>query len=437
MPVGSFRAGVARAVISPPAGIYQIGYARRSKGNRGVHDDLTATVLVLDDGGRRLALVACDLLCLNEYMVDRIRIYAGTAAEIIIACSHTHSGPIAYADEGSDSANQAYIDDLGVRIVEAIRQAEAALVPAELTWAEGETAIAVNRRRREAGGRIVTGINPEGVVDRSVGILGVRSRRGDTLATVVNCACHGTVLGPESLLVSADWIGPMRSHVEGALGGLVLFLQGAAGDLNPRDNGLAPPEGWEKAEALGVEVGRAVVEAAGRALPLYGAPLSLARRVVWLPLEAAAFSDTPPPLYRRPLTRVAGLPDWLTFVIDPLLGRRFPWRPCIEARDGLWHVPLRVNAVRIGDLALVTLAAEAFAELGLAVKAASPAAHTLVAGVSDGCIGYLPTAEAHDEGGYEVSEAPFFYRYPARLARACAQLATDTAVQALCGLWQA
>lgn len=435
MAESTIRAGVAREVISPPSGIYQIGYGRRSKGNRGVHDDLTATALVLDDGQTRLALVACDLLCLNEYTVDRIRARAGAGTATIIACSHTHAGPIAFADEGSDRANRAYIIDLIDGIVRTIQRAEAALAPAELAWAEGEAAIAVNRRQRAPDGTVTIGVNPDGPVDRSLGVLSVRSSAGQTLATVVNYACHGTVLGPENLLVSADWVGPMRARVESELGGLALFLQGAAGNLNPRHNGQPPGEGWAAAQELGEEVGRQALAACADASPLAAAPIEFTRQELWLPLAAAAFSDSPPPIYRRAVLRAAELPGWMAFLADWLLDRRYPWRSRIEAREGLWQVPLRINAARIGDLALVTFAAEPFTEIGMAIKAASPAAHTMVAGVADGCIGYLPTAEAHDEGGYEVDTAPFFYRYPGRLARNCAQRAVDAATQALQGLW--
>ena len=432
------RAGVAREVISPPRGIYQVGYGNRSRGNRGTHDDLTATALVLDDGTRRLALVACDLLCLNEYIVDRIRVYPGITAEPIVACSHTHSGAIAYADERSSAANRAYIDTLVERIGRAIQQAEAALAPAELAWTEGEAGIAVNRRERMADGTIQTGVNPQGPADRSLQVLSVRRPGGAPVATVVNLACHGTVLGPENLLVSADWPGAMRARLEQAVGGLALFLQGAAGDLNPRVNVQTPEAGWAAVRSLGEEVANAALEACARGTtPLLGRPIGLVRQELWLPLEAAAFSDSPPPTYRRPLTRVAGLPTWLAWLVDPLLDRRYPWRSRVEAQRGLWHVPLRINAARIGDLALVTFAAETFTEIGMAIKAASPAQHTLFASVSDGCIGYLPTAGAHDQGGYEVDQAPYFYRYPGRLARDCAERAIDAAARALSQVWQA
>ena len=428
-------AGIAREVISPPKGIYLIGYGDRTKINLGVHDDLTATALVLDDGRERLALVACDLLCLNEFVVDRVRAQVGAGTQVVICCSHTHAGPIAYAGRRSGRARRAYIDTLVGRIVRAVRRAESALAPAELAWGQTEADIAINRRERQPDGKVVIGVNPEGPVDRSVGVLSVRGVDGAPLANVVNFACHGTVLGPKNLLASADWIGAMRAQVEEALGGLAMFLQGAAGDLNP-DYEWGTGDPWEAVRSRGERVAGRVIAAYNEGFsPIAGAPLGLNRQEVWLPLEAEATTPTPPPAYRKVLLKVAGLPSFLPFVVDPLLNRRYPWRSRIEAREGVWRVPLRVNSVRIGDLGLVTFGAETFTEIGMEIKAGSPARHTMFASVSDGCIGYLPTAVAHAEGGYEVEAAPFFYRYPARLASECAQIATGAAIRSLRRLW--
>ena len=228
----------------------------------------------------------------------------------------------------------------------------------------------------------------------------------------------------------------MRVQVERALGGLTMFLQGATGDLNP-DHEWREGNPWEAVQSLGERVGGQVIAACDGGLsPLAGTPLGLSRQEVWLPLEARATTPTPLPTYRRVLTKMVGLPFALRFIVDILLEHRYPWRSRVEAREGMWHVPLRVNAMRIGDLGLVTFGTETFTEIGMEVKAGSPAAHTMFASVSDGCIGYLPTAEAHAEGGYEVDAAPFFYRYPARLAPECAQIATDVASQSLSRLWQ-
>ena len=100
----TFTAGAARSIISPPRGIYLIGYGDRAKGNIGIHDDLSATTLVLDDGSTRVAIVALDILTINEFIVDRVRAKL-TPIEVVLCCSHTHSGPIAYADGKSARKN--------------------------------------------------------------------------------------------------------------------------------------------------------------------------------------------------------------------------------------------------------------------------------------------------------------------------------------------
>jgi hypothetical protein len=72
--------------------------------------------------------------------------------------------------------------------------------------------------------------------------------------------------------------------------------------------------------------------------------------------------------------------------------------------------PLEIQALRAGDFALLSHAAETFSEIGAAIRAASAVPHTFFAGYANGMIGYLPTAAAHAAGGYEVEEAPLAYR---------------------------
>ena len=167
----ALRAGVAREIISPPKGIYLIGYGDRTKGNTGIHDDLSATALVLDDGQRRLALVSCDILFLNEFIVDRVRAQVGRRTDVIMCCSHTHAGPIAYADRRSGRARFAYINTLVAKIARAVDQAGASLAPAELAWGQTEASIAVNRRERQPDGDVTIGVNADGTIDQSVSIL--------------------------------------------------------------------------------------------------------------------------------------------------------------------------------------------------------------------------------------------------------------------------
>jgi neutral ceramidase len=459
------KAGVARRIITPPTGIYQIGYGDRTKGNIGVHDDLTATVLVLDDGTTRIAIVALDMLTINEFVVDRVRArckagFESRPTEVLLCCSHTHSGPIAFADKKSSRKNQAYINSLVDNIVAAVKEATSNAVPARLEYSSGEADIAINRREKMPNGRMEIGRNPDGVVDRSVQVISVFSLthhpsprealpkgagRGDggRVVTLINFACHGTVLGPDNLLISADWIGAMRAKVESELGGMSLFLQGATANLNP-DMFWEDAHAFEMVAEQGDRVAQSVVAAVKKRRPkivegtepLNALPLQVERTEAWLPTETKVDTPRPPKNYGKPLLSMANLPKWMAFLADPLLNYRYPWKPRIEARDGFWSVPMRVNTVRIGELALVTFAAETFTEIGMAVKAASPAKHTLFASITDGCISYLHTAASHPEGGYEVDVAPLAYRYPGRLSANCESIALDTARTCLAKLWQ-
>lgn len=453
----TLSAGVARRIISPPKGIFLIGYGDRSKGNIGVHDDLTATALVLDDGTTRVAIVALDMLTINEFIVDRVRARLAPT-ETLVCCSHTHSGPIAYADEKSPRRNREYINSLVENIVAAVQEAQANLLPARLEYSSGEADVGINRRERMPDGHFEIGRNPEGARDKSVQVVSVftlapppsalratppifaengGSRRGVRVATLVNYACHGTVLGPDNLLVSADWIGAMRQKVESELGGLTLFLQGAAANINP-DMYWEDARAFEMVTEQGLGVANAVL-AATRAgsEKMRGLPLRVERVEAWMPTETRAVTSRPPKNYSKPLLAMAKMPAFMAVFADFLLNQRYPWKPVIEAKNGFWSVPMRINAVRIGDLALVTFAAETFTEIGMKVKSASPAAHTLFASVSDGCISYLHTEASHAEGGYEVDVAPLAYRYPGRLQAGCEGIALETAKSMLEKLWTA
>ncbi len=438
----TLSAGVARCIITPPKGIFLIGYGDRSKGNIGVHDDLTATALVLDDGTTRIAIVALDILTINEFIVDRVRARL-TPTEILLCCSHTHSGPIAYADEKSPRKNRKYIDSLVNNIVEAVQEAQSNLKLAYLEYSSSEANVGINRREKMPNGHMEIGRNPDGARDKSVQVVSVFSltpapsplERGERIATLVNYACHGTVLGPDNLLVSADWVGVMRNKVEDELGGMTLFLQGAAANINP-DMYWDDARAYEMVAEQGLGVAEAVLGATGsRAEKVRSVPISIERTEAWLPTETPGTTTRPPKNYGKPLLSLAKMPGFMAVFVDVLLKQRYPWKSVIEAKNGFWSVPMRINAIRIGELALVTFAAETFTEIGMKVKSASPAKHTLFASVSDGCISYLHTEESHSEGGYEVDIAPLAYRYPGRLQAGCENIALKTTNTLFEKLW--
>lgn len=427
------QAGVARAIVTPPLGTYLIGYADRGGGCQSVHDDLTATALALDDGTRSLVIIALDMLVLNEHVVARVR--AGVTErwvipgdQVMICCSHTHSGPIAYADERSKRKNRQFINGLVETLVTVVGEALAERTPVVAAWGQGETHIAVNRRQSLPDGTVTIGVNPDGSVDRSLNVLQLRRHDGpQLLVTLVNLACHATALGPKSYAVSADWPGVMRRQVEAATGGRCMFIQGATGDLNPNHEWGA--DDLAAVEQLGRQVAEQVLQLGADLQPFTAIPLRSRTETVWLPLVPRMRSDGVRPLtYREVLAREARIPR---FMVDRVLNARYPWKTTLEQRSGQWHVPLEIQAFRLGDCALVAHAAETFNEIGAAVKVGSPAPITLFAGYSNGCIGYLPTAAAHALGGYEVELTPHIYRMPGLLDPSCEKRVIEQSLQML------
>ena len=428
------RAGVGKHTITPPLGTPLFGYIARDHGAESLHDDLEAKALVLDDGERKVALVSCDLLMLHPATVAAIRegVEQATgipAAQVMVCCTHTHSGPITFPPTNHpDLAARVsdYLDDLVSGIVTALVQADRSRQPALWGIGRGKAAIGVNRRQPLGDGRTGIGHNEDGPVDPELLVLRVDTvAAGERapLALLVNYACHAVCLGHESLAVSADWPGVMRRHVEAAGGGEVLFMQGACADVNPL---RGPLPSFDGAERLGTQIGKQVL-ALCEGIPLTGqVKLRAGQRSVELPLLGPVGREGETVgAYAGLLAGVLGLTE------DEALAQvdaRFPWAADVAEVGGVWRVRSEVQALLLDDIALVGMAAEPFVEIGLRTKAQSSAAVTLFAGYTNGCVGYVPVPLAYDQGGYEVTESYLFYRLPAPLAPACAELLTGGAL---------
>ena len=65
-------------------------------------------------------------------------------------------------------------------------------------------------------------------------------------------------------------------------------------------------------------------------------------------------------------------------------------------------VPVKLQALRIGEVGIAAAPCEVFAETGLAIKAESPLPSSFVIELANGYNGYLPTPQQHEWGGYET-----------------------------------
>ncbi len=243
------RAAVARCDITPPVGIYHRmwGAAMHDQAT-GVHRPLEATLLWLApesaSAGESRIIVSLDHCILDEAELRNIRESIAIATSvcfenILITLTHTHgSGWMSRTRRhlpGGELIGP-YLDVLAVRLADLAHDAQPRVEAATIVYGTGRCSLAANRDYLDVElGSFVCGFNPTGPSDDTLLVARIANQFGDLLAILVNYACHPTTLAWDNTLLSPDWVGAMREVVEKSEGGYCLFLQGASGDLGPRE----------------------------------------------------------------------------------------------------------------------------------------------------------------------------------------------------------
>ena len=383
---GEFRAAAVKVDITPDRPQWLLGYAARQ--STGVHDPLFHKIVALDDGRTQFFLVSTDNALFSPAFYDEFCAELKTATgidrvNVWWSVTHTHSAPelgppgLAKAflsgryDHEPDGA---YAAEVKRKLVAGIVEARAKLAPARLSVGTTTANANINRRARDADGSIALGLNPDGPVDRQVGLIRVDRLDGSPIALLANYAMHGTVLGPKNLLISGDAPGIVAAYVEQKLGAPMLFLNGATGDIAPIYSVYDDFKRVRITE-FNVLLGDRIVQAS-RAL----APAVSAVR-----LEAGE------EIVETPLREGLQWPEALASYLTPQSKVRLPLRF------------LRINA----DTALWAAPVEMFCEIAMDVRRQSPLKNAFYVGYTNGWLGYLPTKKAFPEGGYETRVTPF------------------------------
>jgi hypothetical protein len=268
-------AGAARIDITPPLGVPLMGYGARAGCATAVADRIHARALSFESQSHHSLLVVSAELCLitsaqaNE-LRGRIAARTGLPQEVIlVACTHTHSGPdTGVGERNGGRPEPAHVAALFDGMVAAAEEAWRKREPATLAWAQTEAHI--GRNRRIAAGRI----------DRGLEVLRVAASSGRLLAVMFRHSCHGTVRGHDNLEISGDWPGAAARRIETETGAIAPFLLGAHADVDPRTRGLmdlaVPGQsvglGAEAVRVLGCEVADAALASLSRAQPEPEAP---------------------------------------------------------------------------------------------------------------------------------------------------------------------
>jgi len=385
----SFRASATRVDITPAAPQWLLGYDPRK--STGVHDRIYHRVIALDDGRTQFYLVSSDLCLFSPELYDQVAAALEKATGIERkqfwwSVTHTHSAPevgppgvykALLKGRSNHEWDREYTEQISTSLVKAVEQARAALEPARLRTGLGMSFANINRRARDVDGKISLGLNPDGPVDRQVGLIRLERPDGSLIALAANYAIHGTVLSGSNTAISGDAPGAVTEYLEKALGAPVLFLNGAAGNAAPIYSVYPTPAAGHLSE-FRVLLGDRILQA-NQLLAKGSAEvaLHLDELTVETPLKPGL--EWPPEL-----ARYARIED---------SGRV------------LVRLPLRV--LRLNDTAIWSLPVELFSEISIDVRNRSPFPHTFYFGYTNGWFGYLPTARAFAEGGYEPQTSPF------------------------------
>jgi hypothetical protein len=325
----------------------------------GVHDPIKVRALVLESGGVRALWLALDVVGMDPTLLaelrGRLEQLGLRYAAVIAAASHTHSGPGAYAR--SDLFGFLALDRESPRVrgrifsamEEATRQAEHRKRPALVgTGASEVTGIAESR--------------VHGPLDHELGVLKVMGADGRPVAVVWNYAIHGTALGLDNFKLSGDLMGDAGARIEEQLGVPALFVNGAVGDVSPRQRG------WDGVASSGKILSAAVL-------------------ALWPRIPA----DPDPRLATAVETAALPAP---ALEVRNCLGRFVPRGTRLGLRSAL-PASAEIVAVGIGRGAWVAVPGELETRLGQDIKSAGRPrfAQTFVAGVSNAYQGYFLTSE--------------------------------------------
>ena len=410
-------AGFSKANISPSVGAPLAGFAAREGVCEGIHDELFSRALVLENDGVAVAFVSVDVLALPSEFVESVRkqIEARTGIKhdsIVIASTHTHAGPVTVRTffNPEASLDQAYMDRLATAIEDSVTAAWTEKQPSRVGIGSGRVeGIGVNRRTPD-----------KTPVDEEIGIIRIDDPSGRPRAVLINYACHPTVLGSDNLLATGDFPYFAVNTIEKTLGDgcFAMFVNGTQGNISMGHSSelsaigvITPGRTFEHAEELGEKLASATFEALQEIRTIDDPKLDALTSRARFPLKElpdAATARQHLALAEAALTALSNDGGSIEELMKAKSKRLYASITDFYARETSVfedrYLPVELQAVRINQAMFLAVPAEVFVEIGIGIKRL--ARHNLfIIGIANGYIGYLPTAAAYAENGYEVVSA--------------------------------
>lgn len=406
----SWKAGVAKVVITPEKLMWMSGYGARDKPAQGKRTDLWAKALVLEDaGGKRGVLVTMDLVGIDRGLSvavcnDLHKTYGLDRASIILSTSHTHCGPVVRSnlnamynlDETQQQLVRAYSATLHQKLVKLVGEAIKDVRPGKLSWGIGEATFAVNRRNNKEGAvpKLKAAGALKGPVDHNVPVLAIRTPGGELRAVIFGYACHATTLSFYEWC--ADYPGYAQTELEKAYpGATALFFAGCGADQNP-----LPRRTVELAEKYGRELAEAVQLVLNKTMTPVKGSLRSAYTEIDLP-----FAELPT---REKLAQDLFSKNKFEVNRAKLLLKQLEEKGSLR---GNYPYPVQVWTVG-SDIDWIALGGEVVVDFSLRLKKENGPGKTWVMGYANDVMAYIPSLRVLKEGGYEGGGAMVIYGLP-------------------------
>ncbi|MCA9156051.1 MAG: hypothetical protein KDA38_14765, partial [Planctomycetales bacterium] len=216
----ALRNDSAVSTVTPPVGIYHRMWGAATHDQAaGVHRPLLATAMIFapltatepSPSPESLQVVITLDHCLmgqREIQQLRQRVLAAVQVPIeslLVLFSHTHAAGMMTHDRVEMPGGElipGYLERLNTTVAELVQQALSALRPATIQYAQGRCDLAAQRDFWDDQRRMfVCGYHPGAAADDTVIAARAVADDGQTLATIVNYACHPTTLAWENQLI--------------------------------------------------------------------------------------------------------------------------------------------------------------------------------------------------------------------------------------------
>ena len=435
------RAGAYAQDITPTKFPISVNGSMVDQQATAAHDPLHARCIVLKNtksakvAEESLAIVVCDSCMIPRELLDlaKSKAFAKTGIppnRILISATHAHSCPTVAAVFQSEPDKE-YSDFLVEQISKGIEQANNQLEPARIGWGTvHQPSLLFNRRwlikedeKPEANpfgvksDRVITNpghSNPKvsksvNLIDPDLSFISIQSLEGRPIALLANYSLH-YIGGVPGDVVSADYFGEFSQRIARQMKAtdvhpafVGIMSNGASGDVNNVDfrQKVAPKrELFEQIEYAAELLTQSVFQACEKIEYMTAVPLRVREAEIVVGV-------------RKPIA------DEISTAERKLDGQAMPLSggnlSLIYARETTLlaaydtSVKLKVQAMRIGSIAIAACPCETFAETGLNIKRESPVKPTFTISLANGYNGYLPPPEQHLAGGYETWRARSSY----------------------------